>query len=361
MEKLKINPEYEKLLPVLPTNEYEALKESIKTEGQHFPIIVNSNLEILDGHHRYWICLTLGLEPKYEMRQFSDILHEKKFVIESNLRRRHLNDFQRALLGKPLLEIEKQIAKQRQGQRTDLVEPNGTLPSNDGKDDRHEKESVAVVANHVGLSPTTFQRSLVIMEKAPEKLKKSVENGKTSINYAYNSIKRMEKHEETPILPEGSFDIIYADPPWEYEVPLRGDPECHYQTMTTQEICNLRIPSAKDAILFLWATNPKLEDALKVVKAWGFKYKTNLVWVKDKIGTGYYFRGQHELLLVAKCGDIPVPTEENRPASVLIAPRKEHSQKPEAIYDTIEKMYPNRKYLELFARSERNGWVSWGL
>ena len=170
MEKLKINPEYEKLLPVLPTNEYEALKESIKTEGQHFPIVVNSNLEILDGHHRYWICLTLGLEPKYEMRQFSDILHEKKFVIESNLRRRHLNDFQKALLGKPLLEIEKQIIEQKMESQPRA--DNGTFKPL-GSNDPHGDRSRDIVAIQVGLSPTTFQRSLVIMEKAPEQLKKS--------------------------------------------------------------------------------------------------------------------------------------------------------------------------------------------
>jgi len=170
-----------------------------------------------------------------------------------------------------------------------------------------------------------------------------------------------EKH--SPPLPKGPFDIIYADPPWEYEFSLspRGDPKRHYDTMSVDEICALKIPTTKNAILFLWATNPKLEEALKVIEAWGFQYRTNLVWVKDKIGTGYYFRGQHELLLVAKRGETSVPLEELRFSSVLEAPRKRHSEKPDAVYELIERMYPSRKYVELFARNARQGWESWGI
>lgn len=166
----------------------------------------------------------------------------------------------------------------------------------------------------------------------------------------------------TPPLPEGSFEIIYADPPWNYEFSMseRGDPKESYDTMSVDEICALKIPASENAVLFLWATNPKLEEALKVIKAWGFQYRTNLVWVKDRFGTGYYFRGQHELLLVAKKGDTQAPNESNRFPSVLFAPCKEHSRKPLEVYDLIEKMFPNQKYLELFARNRRRGWVAWG-
>jgi N6-adenosine-specific RNA methylase IME4 len=96
------------------------------------------------------------------------------------------------------------------------------------------------------------------------------------------------------------------------------------------------------------------------MQKWGFEYKTNLVWVKDKIGTGYYLRGQHELLLIGIKGKIGVPNEADRVSSVLIAPRNEHSQKPQEVYNIIEKMYPNCKYIELFARNKHEGWESWG-
>lgn len=164
-------------------------------------------------------------------------------------------------------------------------------------------------------------------------------------------------------LPDGVFDVILADPPWEYEFSLsdRGDPESHYSTMPLEKICALNVPSAEDAVLFLWATNPKLEEALKVMESWGFGYRTNLCWVKDKIGTGYYVRGQHELLLIGKKGRMSVPAEADRPPSVLISAVREHSQKPEEVYAIIEKMFPDRKYLELFARGNKRGnWVVWG-
>jgi len=358
--KLKINPEYQKLLPELPKPEYNLLKQSIKALGQLAPIIVNEQREILDGHNRYSVCLELGIEPKFESKTFHDKLEEKRFVIVTNLRRRHLNKFQRAELGLPLLEIEKELAKHRQEKAGEIF-GRGQDSSSSNELNLSEGQARDIVAKQVMLSPTTFQRALTVVEEGSEELKEKVRKGKTSITYAYKSVKRKAKHEQTPALPKGQFDIIYADPPWEYEVPLRGDPEFHYQTMTTQTICDLEIPMAENAILFLWATNPKLEDALKVMKAWGFQYKTNLVWIKEKFGTGYYFRGQHELLLIGKKGEIPPPTEENRPPSVLEAPRKGHSEKPNVVYEIIEKMYPNRKYLELFARNKKNGWASWGL
>lgn len=168
-------------------------------------------------------------------------------------------------------------------------------------------------------------------------------------------------HENKPF-PTGTFDIILSDPPWQYDFNLsdRGDPEVHYDTMTVEEIANLPIPSSENAVLFLWATNPKLTDAMYVMEKWGFVYRTNMVWIKDRFGTGYYARGQHELLLIGVKGDIHPPEESNRPSSIINAPVREHSRKPDVVYETIEKMYPNSQRLELFSRNSREGWTSWG-
>lgn len=357
--ELKINLEYERLLAKLPAKEYEALKESIKAMGQHFPIIVNDENVILDGHHRYRICKELGIAPKVEVKTFPNKLLEKKFVIEANLHRRHLNAFQKAELAYPLLEIERELAKLRQLAGVS-IKSQETSSSSELKVSQDFGQARDIVAKAVGLSPTTFQRAVKIIEKAPEDLKEKVRQGKMSINYAYEMVKNRTERVETPKLPDGKFNVIYADPPWEYYLPLRGSPDMHYLTMSTEEICRLEIPADDNAVLFLWATNPKLEDALKVMKAWGFEYRTNMVWVKDKIGTGYYFRGQHELLLVGVKGNIGVPLEENRPPSVLTAPVREHSRKPDIVYEIIERMYPNGRYLELFARQQRPGWTAWG-
>jgi len=360
LAKLIINKEYKKLLPTLSKEEYEALKQSIQTEGQHFPITINPQNIILDGHNRYRICLELGLEPKYEVKSFPDGLLEQKFVIEVNLRRRHLNDLQKTELGLPLEEINKELAKQRMseagkiGRNIQLGVSSNELPPTEG-------QARDITAKTIGISATTYHRAKTILQKGSEKLKQKARKGQISINAAYMQINRAEKHENTPDLPKGAFDVIYADPPWKYDFCLEGDPRQHYQVMPTKEICELEVPKAKDAILFLWATNPKLEEALQVIKAWGFTYKTNLVWVKNRKGPGYYFQSKHELLLVAKCGNIPPPTGANRPPSVLEADQRNHSQKPDEIYSLIERMYPNRKYLELFARNNRDGWFSWGL
>lgn len=173
--------------------------------------------------------------------------------------------------------------------------------------------------------------------------------------------KAKEEIKPTPPIPSAFYSVIYADPPWEYYFDeVRGAAKNHYQTMPLEELKKLQLPQTPDCVLFLWATNPKLEDALELMREWGFEYKTNMVWVKPHFGNGYYVRGQHELLLIGRRGNIPVPEEANRPSSIIEAPTTEHSAKPPVVYDIIERMYPGRKYLELFARNKRQGWDSWG-
>lgn len=174
-----------------------------------------------------------------------------------------------------------------------------------------------------------------------------------------------------PVLPDGKYSVILADPPWRYDFDVESRAtEKHYPTLTLGQIINYKdsqgIPItdkfADDCILFLWATSPKLNEALEVIKQWGFIYKTNLIWAKDKIGLGWYCRNQHELLLIAEKGEMPLPEPPNRPRSILYAPRTNHSNKPKLIYRLIEKAYPNyEKYLELFGiENKRKRWIVWG-
>jgi N6-adenosine-specific RNA methylase IME4 len=132
--------------------------------------------------------------------------------------------------------------------------------------------------------------------------------------------------------------------------------------MSLEDICALPVLNlaSPDAVLFMWTTAPHLRESFDVLVAWGFEYKTCVVWVKDKIGLGYFVRNQHELLLVATRGDMPSPSPANRPPSVIIAPRREHSRKPDEAYDFIERMYPELPKIELFARNARDGWRVWG-
>lgn len=355
---MRVNPDYAVIWGDLPAGEYRALRESIRVDGLFEKITVNPKLEILDGKHRYQALLELGrpVRPgiEYEIRDFGDPTEDKLFIIRTQLNRRHASSYHRIENAFPLLEIERQKARDRRGTRTDLTSVKNLT------DVGRTNEMIGRI---VGLSYVTVDKALYIIQHGSEKIKEKLRDGKISISHVYTSLKRREKHGAPPPLPEGLFDVIYADPPWKYYFPLRGAPDQYYPTMTDEEICAVKVPSADQAILFLWATNPKLEDALRVITAWGFKYVTNMAWEKDRLATGYYVRGIHELLLIAKKGKMSPPLEEDRPPSLFHAPVKAHSEKPEIIYEIIEKMYPNRSYLELFARpkKQRPGWTYWGL
>jgi ParB-like chromosome segregation protein Spo0J len=189
---LRFNPEYIRLLPKMSEEEFAELKASIKTEGQHYPIIVNEDLEVLDGHHRYRACTELGIEPDFEVRRFEDKLLEKKFVIEANLRRRHLNNFQLVELAVPLLEIEKALAKKRQaigGKEGRNFQLDLAL---DGTEPGFKAKATEVVARKAGVSTRTLERGKKIIETASEDDKQKLREGKASITKVYSEIKSSE-------------------------------------------------------------------------------------------------------------------------------------------------------------------------
>jgi N6-adenosine-specific RNA methylase IME4 len=362
--RLRVNPGYEALLPKLSEEEYEALKKSIEANGLYMRIVVNSSGTILDGHHRFQACTELGIEPVFEVKDFPDPLLERKFVIETNLKRRQLTAFQRIELSIPLLEIERQLAEKRMKagkELPDTLVPIGTRVEN-GK-------ATEIVAAKVGVSPRTYYRAQFILANAEQCELADARVGEKSINRLYKEVKARKNVEEIHSgsagpLPTGEFSIVYADPPWPYEFsedPLRSI-DGHYPTMTLDAIKEFgkTIPFAASCVLFLWSPVPKLREALEVLGVWGFEYRTAFMWVKDKIGMGYYCRSQGELLLVGVKGDVRPPPPEARSPAVVHAPRRGHSQKPDEFYQIIESMYPAALRLELFARSERQGWISWG-
>ena len=231
------------------------------------------------------------------------------------------------------------------------------------------------VAKAIGMgSGKTYDRAAKVWEAAKEgnevalELVEKLDKGEVSIHKAYKDIRRQElrkeKQEElqTRELPTGAFEVILADPPWRYQFSETQSREIenHYPTMDLDDIKNLNVPSADDSVLFLWATAPKLEEALEVLNSWGFTYKTCAVWDKEKIGMGYWFRGQHELLLVGTKGSFPTPEPSARFSSIIKEPRSTHSTKPKVIYEMLEAMFPGRTYLELFCRTPRDGWEVWG-
>jgi len=168
-------------------------------------------------------------------------------------------------------------------------------------------------------------------------------------------------------LPSKRYGVIYADPEWKFETysakgKLDTSAENHYTTGTLDEIKARDVASisAPDCVLFLWATAPMMPQALEVMQAWGFEYKSQVIWKKDRGGTGYWFINWHELLLVGTRGHIPAPAQGDQWASVIEAPRGRHSEKPEVFYRMIEGYFPNVPKIELNARATRAGWDAWG-
>lgn len=173
-----------------------------------------------------------------------------------------------------------------------------------------------------------------------------------------------DKTTDDVIVPKGTYRIIYADPPWHYsDIKAHrpeGSAENHYPTMTILELCNMQLPKTEDnAVLFLWVTSPLLEDAFKVINAWGFKYKTSFVWDKISHNMGHYNSVRHELLLVCTKGSC-LPDNQKLFDSVQSIERTEHSVKPEIFREIIDTLYIKGNRIELFARRKIENWDCYG-
>lgn len=156
------------------------------------------------------------------------------------------------------------------------------------------------------------------------------------------------------------YSTIVADPPWRGYGGVKGNPDRHYSTMPTPDICALDVPAiaADDAHLYLWTNNRIMADGFRVVEAWGFEVCTILTWCKPGPGVGYYFRNNTEHAIFATRGKPMVP--DHAPTSTWwLWSRGAHSAKPDAFGDLVEQVSPG-PYVELFCRRPRLGWDSWG-
>ena len=161
------------------------------------------------------------------------------------------------------------------------------------------------------------------------------------------------------------FHTILADPPWLERGggKIKRGADRHYPLLKTPEILEVMTSApvwypAESCHLYLWVTNNFLPDGLWLVEQLGFDYKTVLTWGKDRMGLGYYFRGQTEQLLFASKGLILKPRVKTK-STLMLEARREHSQKPELAYEVIEAV-SHAPYLEMFCRQPREGWYSWG-
>lgn len=354
------------LFPRMPNDEFEALKEDIRIHGVRQPILIHDG-QILDGRHRWEAAQKLRIEcPTIEWDGRGSLIDT---VVSMNLKRRHLTASQQAAAAVEAIPLYEAEAKERQR------EHGGTAPGRKNTSRNIALSDSGKSATHAarvfGVSPRYVEDAKTIREAAPERFE-AVKRGHETISQVKRElhrsklINRLAEKSAAPCENERPVPLILADPPWRYEFPPTASRavENHYPSMSLDEIKNYPVGdlATRDAILFLWATSPKLGEAQEVITAWGFNYRTCLVWVKDKIGMGHWARQQHELILVATRGKVPAPKPALRPASVIEAPRGRHSEKPEIVYEILERMYPewedNRR--ELFARKRRAGWLAIG-
>lgn len=371
------------IFPLVDGKEFDELVADIRTHGVREPVWLYEGT-ILDGRNRYRASAVAGVDCP--MREYLGD-DPAAFVVSLNLKRRHLSESQRAMVAKRL-----ETFKQGDNRHTLEDMPIGM-----------SREAAAKLLN-VGVR--TVARAAEVIEQGAPELVAAVEAGKVSVSAAADvatlpkaeqaevvargekeilekakairagkaAVRREERLDKIAEISKGNtelatdvrYPIIYADPPWRYENPPMGGTnrsiENHYPTMTLEEICALPVGelATEDSLLYLWATAPKLAECMKVIDAWGFEYRTNLVWDKEVIGMGYHARNQHEILLVAKRGEIPPPEAGKQPASVHRERRGEHSAKPAFYYEMIEAAYPQLPKIELFSRSPRQGWGAWG-
>jgi len=375
------------IFPLIEGDEFQALVASIRICGQRDPIMLHGAM-VLDGRNRQRACIAAGVEPRYEDFTGTDAL---AFVIDKNLRRRHLDESQRAFCAAKLANLA------HGGDRKSDEKQAANLPLETEIPDLTQADA----ARLMNVSERSVRSAKAVQERGTLELQEAVARGALPVSVA-EGVARLEPEKQRDIarqaesgdvkgakaqvkkgareereralggiqaaLPTKRYGVILADPEWRFEVYSREtgmdrSADNHYPTSATDAICQRDVKSiaADDCVLFLWATAPMLPDALKVMAAWGFTYKSHIIWQKDKIGTGYWFRNQHELLLVGTRGNVPAPAMGTQWTSVLLGPVTRHSAKPELFLEMIEKYFPTLPKIELNRRGPaRPGWDAWG-
>lgn len=372
------------LFPLIEGKDFEEFCAGIKADGRLHDKIVLLDGQILDGRNRYRACTAVGLTPHsrtFDPKVEGDPL---TFVMSKNLHRRHLNESQRAMVAAKLANMPA---------HRPVADKSANLPT-----------SQADAAKLLNVSTRLVTSAKAVEDKAGPELRRAVEQGQIAVSAAaqaaalpsdvqvqvaehaasgrMHSVQTILKAgarktkeralgEKLAALPDKKFGVILADPEWEHVawspngmLKAAGN---HYPTSATDKIAGRSVETiaADDCVLFLWAVVPMLPDALKVMAAWGFTYKSHFVWEKlypgARQGMGYWARINHELLLIGTRGNkLPAPAPGTQAGSIIKATIGAHSEKPEASYALIEAYFPTLPKIELNARRVRAGWTAWG-
>lgn len=380
--KLTLNAPYADLLRRLTVAEYADLKADIEERGVIVPIVLDEENNILDGYHRASIAAALGLEyVPTEIRPGLSVEEKRQLAKVLNTHRRHMSPEERAenaalavkerSEGKSIREIAAALGVPKSTVHRALSNcPTGTVefPARIvGKDGRER--------------PATMPRPVVVRVDTPQETAKALSlistvgasvAGTVGLDGLKKALKEQRQKEKRAFaeelraeplpLPKGPYRVLVLDPPWKYgnrveDATHRGRNQ--YPDMSLEEIAALPVPALaeEDAVLWLWTTNVFIEEALALVRGWGFEKKTILTWDKVNLGLGDYLRNVTEHCILATKGR-PLLTLTNQ-TTLIREKRREHSRKPEAFYSLVESLCPGSK-LEMFARTPRGNWASWG-
>ncbi len=360
--------------PEMSKEHFDNLKNDITLNGydKTFPVYLYED-KIIDGWNRYKACKELNIEPNF--KEFKgDKMEAVVFILRTN-NRRDLTPYQRSIMAleyKPYFEEKAKENLIKGGE----ISQEGLQISAKAVDTRKELSKIANVSHD------TIAKVKKIQEKAPEEIKAKLATGEVSINAAYKEIKKEEKKEERDKKIEEvkqkienenlasidkKYHVIAIDPPWAYNEKggfssddydaqnNRGAVD--YPTMTVEQIKNINIPSADDCVMFLWTTHAFLKDSFDILKHWGFDYKATIVWDKVKMGMGRNIRMQVEFCLLGVKGKPIIQGSSER--DIITEPRREHSRKPEAFYEMVDRMCIGNK-LDYFSRQNRENWEHYG-
>jgi N6-adenosine-specific RNA methylase IME4 len=372
---IKIKKEFKQLIPALTTEEHKQLEANCIEEGIREKILL-WNEYIIDGHNRYEIAQNNNLEFQTESKSFNSEDEVKEWMILNQFGRRNLSNYQRSVLALQLEDVFKAKAQKSKAEKVSHFRNTGEVLQKSAKPNTRKELSKVAAVSH-----DTIAKVKKIQEKAPEEIKAKLATGEVSINAAYKEIKKEEKKEErisiikeqiedieSGKVPElkGLYNVISIDPAWNYEGENKNITSYDangrrvanpYPEMSTQEIKDIKLPLLNDSVVFLWTTHKFLPDAFDILKNWNLDYKATLVWNKEKIGMGAWFRMQCEFCLVGIKGK---PYWDNTTyRDIINEPRRQHSRKPDAFFDMVDKITLGRK-LEYFSREKREGWDVFG-
>ena len=349
--------------------EFTRLKNDLSVNGfdSDLPITIYQG-DILDGWNRYRACKELNIDPEYVEFEGSDI-EAINFVMRTN-KRRNLTSWQWACVAvknEEIIQVIKDSAKERRGGDRGNQYTGGKMEKFPECQKQTSSETIADMFN----TNEKYIREAEKLKKEKPEIYENSFKGKIT----YHKIKKEEKKEQFEKkkkkqkediqsgkiqMPEGVFEVVVIDPPWSYG--REYDPDSSrvanpYPEMNQDELLKLNPPFADDCIIFLWTTHRFIWDAKELLDKWGFEYKANLVWDKEKIGMGAWLRMQCEFCLVGIKGK-PI-WNNTKWRDIIREPRREHSRKPDIFYEMVDEITIGRK-LDFFSRAEREGWISYG-